>query len=209
MKHISRPSNPSGDARLLPDCEVDVNEPRIMNSEQVQLPPAKKCDCHPSIEYRVLWTQNVEREDGRIFAWLTLYYSTDTTHTPEGHADPRFEVESVDPVVKEGPGRLNTITETSLGKWLTSAWIALNPERYAALPKTHRAWLDWEQQMYTESITEDLVADGAEVSGMSTEQRIKLWRAMCTVRTEARELTEASQVFSPGAGFEVFAWVKA
>jgi hypothetical protein len=132
-----------------------------------------------------LWEQELHRTNGgdsRSIAWLSLYYGCDGTREDHNDNAPcRFVVALNDLLTRnqctdrDGCWH-HDITSTLLGQDIVRSWIALNPEKHAALPTNYKEWRERSRRSAYESIASDVRESGIDITDMSEEEVYICWK---------------------------------
>jgi hypothetical protein len=134
-----------------------------------------------------LWEQELHRTNGgnsRTVAWLSLFYGGDgTRESHDDNAPFRFIVVFSDRLArKQGNGPIGSwehdITDSFLGQDIIKAWIAMNPEKHASLPKTYGEWYQQERRSWLEDMAVSLQAAGIATDGLSEDELITAHRRL-------------------------------
>jgi hypothetical protein len=150
-----------------------------------------------------LWEQELHRTNGgdsRSVAWLSLYYGCDgNRERHEDDAPCRFVVVFNDLLTRNEDGANDgrwhhDITSTPLGQFILEAWISLDPEKHANLPKNYKEWYERGRRRAFEDTAADVKETGIDVTGMSEEEVYACWEKILRQRRPA-ELE--SQGYSP------------
>jgi hypothetical protein len=143
---------------------------------------------------QLLWEQEVHRTNGgdsRSIAWLTLYYGCDGDCDDHDDDYPcRFVVVLNDMLVsRESHGAAgcwqHDITSTFLGQYLLQAWIAIHPEKHAALPNNYKEWRERERQSIFKEMAAEVKESGIDIEGMLEEDVYQCWKALIRKRRPA------------------------
>lgn len=176
---------------------IDNHDEILAEWNNLFQPQPPMCPCFPRWDRHLLWEEEMRRtrNSNKVTGWLTLYHVADIEHTGTGHGNPKLAVWYTDVTIPRAERQpyswIHDITPTPLGEWMIKAWTSLNPEEYAALPKTHEEWLDGERRSAMEGLINEVKASGIDEAGLSYEQIVaeyhKLWEKRERESLERRE----------------------
>jgi hypothetical protein len=143
----------------------------------------------------LLWEREVHRTNGgdsRTIAWLSLYYGCEGTRDEHNDDSPcRFVVALNDSLVHRQCAHRDgcwhhDITSTLLGQDILNSWIALNPEKHLALPKTYREWRERDRRSAFEDMALEVKESGTDIEGMPEEDVYECWKALVRKRRRSK-----------------------